>query len=138
MLIVDNDPDMLTLLSMLIREKTPYEPVATNNPLEALELVKQGGIALVITELKMQGLDGIELLEAVRRVDEDIPIIMMAAYGTIESAMEAMYKGAFDFMTKPFRKEHILYTIDRALKWITLQRENRMLKEQLKERCAVL
>ena len=137
LLIVDKEPDMLMLLSILIKEKTPYEPVITNNPLEALELVKQGGIALVITELKMPALDGIELLEAVKRVDKDMPVIIMAAYGTVESAMEAMYKGAFDFITKPFRKEHILYTIDRALKWVTVHKENRGLKEQLRERCAV-
>ncbi len=135
LLIVDDEPDMLTLLSMLIREKTPYEPVATNNPLEALELVKQGGINLVIAELKMPALDGIELLEAVKRVNEDIPVVIMAAYGTVEAALEAMSKGAFDFITKPFRAEQMLYTIERALKWKALRKENRTLKEQLKIEC---
>jgi DNA-binding NtrC family response regulator len=132
LLIVDDEPDMLKLLSMIIREKTPYEPVTTNNPLEALELARQGGFDLVIADLKMPGLDGMELLEAIRRVDEDLPVIIITAYGTVESAMETMHKGGFDFITKPFKKEHILYTVDKALKFVRLRRENELLKEQLK------
>jgi len=132
-LAVDDEPDMLKLLSMIIKEKTPYEIVTTNNPLEALEIAKQGGFDIVIADLKMPGLDGIELLESIKQVDEDIPVIIITAYGTVESATETMHKGAFDFITKPFRKEQILYTIDRAFKWVKLQKENRMLKERLKE-----
>ena len=133
LLIVDDEPDMLKLLSMIIKEKTPYEAFTTNNPLEALELAKQGGFDLVIADLKMPGLDGMELLEAIKRVDEDIPVIIITAYGTVESAMEIMQKGGFDFITKPFKKEQILYTIDKALKWVNLQKENKRLKEELKK-----
>ncbi len=132
LLIVDDEPDMLKLLSMIIREKTNYETVTTNNPLEALELAKQGGFDLVIADLKMPGLDGMELLELIQKEDEDIPVIIITAYGTVESAMETMRKGAFDFITKPFRKEQMLYTVDKALKWQRLQRENKMLKERLR------
>jgi len=132
-LAVDDEPDMLKLLSMIIKEKTPYEIVTTNNPLEALEIARQGGFDIVIADLKMPGLDGIELLESIKQVDEDMPVIIITAYGTVESAAETMHKGAFDFITKPFRKEQILYTIDRAFKWVKLQKENRMLKERLKK-----
>jgi DNA-binding NtrC family response regulator len=131
-LIVDDEPDMLRLLSMIIKEKTPYEVTTTNNPLEALELAKKG-FDLLIADLKMPGLNGIELLESVKRFDEDIPTIIITAYGTVEAAVETMQKGAFDFMTKPFRKEQILFTVERALKWVRLQRENKMLREQLKK-----
>jgi DNA-binding NtrC family response regulator len=134
LLIVDDEPDMLKLLSMIIKEKTPYEVVTTNNPLEALEFAKKGGFDLVISDLKMPGLDGIELIEAVKKIDEDIPIIIITAYGTVETASESMNKGGFDFITKPFRKEQILFTIDKAIKWLKLQRENKMLKEQLKSK----
>jgi len=133
-LIVDDEPDMLRLLSMIIKEKTPYEVMTTNNPLEALELAKKGGFGLVIADLKMPGLNGIELLESVRLFGEDIPVIIITAYGTVEAAVETMQKGAFDFITKPFRKEQILFAIERALKWMRLQRENKMLKEQLKSK----
>ncbi len=132
-LIIDDEPDMLKLLSMIIREKTPYEVTTTINPVEAIELAKKGGFDLVISDLKMPGLDGMELLDAIKRMDENIPVIIITAYGTVESAMECMQKGGFDFITKPFRKEQILFTIDKALKWLEIQRENRMLKEQLKK-----
>ena len=132
-LIVDDEPDMLRLLSMIIKEKTSYEVATTNNPLEALEMAKKGGFDLLVADLKMPGLNGIELLESVKRFDEDIPTIIITAYATVEAAVETMQKGAFDFMTKPFRKEQILFTIERALKWVRLQRENKMLREQLKK-----
>jgi len=133
-LIVDDEPDMLRLLSMIIKEKTPYEVTTTNNPLEALELAKKGSFDLLVADLKMPGLNGIELLEAVKRFDEDIPTIIITAYGTVEAAVETMHKGAFDFITKPFRKEQILFTIERALKWVRVQKENKMLREQLKNK----
>lgn len=132
-LIVDDEPDMLKLLSMIIREKTPYEVITTNNPVEAFELVKKGGFDLVIADLKMPGLDGIELLDAVKKVDPDIPVIIITAYATVESATEAIQKGGFDFITKPFRKEQILFSIEKALKWIKVQRENRMLRDELQK-----
>ena len=132
LLIVDDEPDMLKLLGMIIRGKTPYEIITTNNPAEALDLIGRGGYDLVITDLKMPGLDGVEILDAVKRYDENIPVIIMTAYGTIETAEEALSKGAFDFITKPFRKEQILFTIEKALKWLRLQRENQKLKDQLK------
>jgi DNA-binding NtrC family response regulator len=132
-LIVDDEPDMLKLLSMILREKTPYEISTTNNPLEALDLIKNGRFDLVISDLKMPGLDGIEIIEAVKRLDEDTPVVIITAYGTVESASEAMLKGGFDFITKPFRKEQILFTIDKALKWLKLQKENKMLREQIKK-----
>jgi DNA-binding NtrC family response regulator len=133
-LIVDDEPDMLRLLSMIIKEKTPYEVTTTNNPLEALELAKKGSFDLLVADLKMPGLNGIELLESVKRFDEDIPTIIITAYGTVEAAVETMHKGAFDFITKPFRKEQILFTIERALKWVRVQKENKMLREQLKSK----
>ena len=132
-LIVDDEPDMLKLLSMILREKTSYEITTTNNPMEAIELAKQGGFDLVISDLKMPGHDGMEIIDAVKKIDEDIPVIIITAFASVESASEAIQKGGFDFITKPFRKEQILFTIDKALKWLKVQRENKMLKEQLKK-----
>jgi DNA-binding NtrC family response regulator len=132
-LIVDDEPDMLKLLSMILLEKTRYEITTTNNPIEAIELVKQSGFDLVISDLKMPGLDGMEIIDAVKKVDEDIPVIIITAFASVESASEAIQKGGFDFITKPFRKEQILFTIDKALKWLKVQRENKMLREQLKK-----
>lgn len=132
-LIVDDEPDMLVLLSMIIKSRTPYEVVTTSNPLEAIELIKNGGYDLILTDLKMPGVDGMEILRTIRKYDEDVPVIIITAYGTVESATEAMSKDAFDFITKPFRKEQILFTIDKALKWLRTIRENKMLKEKLEK-----
>ncbi len=131
LLIVDDEPDMLKLLSTIIREKTPYEVITTNTPAEAVEMARQGGFDLVIADLKMPGLDGIELLTSIKAIDEDLPVIIITAYSTMESAIETMQKGGFDFITKPFTKEQILFTIDKALKWLRLVRENKALKERL-------
>ena len=133
LLIVDDEPDMLRLLGMILKTNTAYEFVTTNNPVEALEMAKKGGFDILLTDLKMPGLDGIELLSAVRSFDKDIPVIIITAYATAESAAEAMDKNAFDFITKPFRKEQIIFTIEKAVKWLRTQRENRRLKEQLKK-----
>lgn len=130
-LVVDDEPDMLRLLSMILRDKTAYDVTTTNNPVEALELARTGGFDILITDLKMPGLDGIELLNAVRGFDPDIPIIIITAFATAESAAEAMDKNAFDFITKPFRKEQIIFTIDRAVKWLRSQREIKALKEKM-------
>jgi DNA-binding NtrC family response regulator len=133
-LIVDDEPDMLRLLTMILRDKTPYEATTTNNPVEALELAKKGGYDIVITDLKMPGLDGIELLNAIRSFSPNIPIIIITAYATAESAAEAMDKNAFDFITKPFRKEQILFTIDKAVRWLKTQQEIKLLKEKLAQK----
>lgn len=133
-LAVDDEPDMLKLLTMIIRDKTSYEIVTTNNPVEAVELAKNTPFDLVIADLKMPGLDGVNLIKAVREFDKDVPIIILTAYGTIESATEAMQSGAFDFLTKPFRKEQILFTIEKALKYLRVLRENKALKEELQKK----
>lgn len=130
-LIVDDEPDMLVLLSMIIKSRTPYEVVAISNPVEALQEIKRDGFDLVITDLKMPGVDGMQILRTIRARDSDIPVIIITAYGTIESATEAMSKDAFDFITKPFRKEQILFTIEKALKWLRTVRENKLLRKQL-------
>ncbi len=130
-LAVDDEPDMLSLLTKIIREKTPYDLVTTNNPLEAVEIVRQGGISVVVADLKMPGMDGTELLEAVRASNEEIPVIIMTAFATEEAAAETMAKGCFDFIIKPFRKEQIMTTLDRAVKWAAMQKENRELRQKL-------
>jgi DNA-binding NtrC family response regulator len=128
-LIVDDELDMLTLLRMIIKEKTNYEAVATNNPIEAIELAKKDGFDIVITDLKMPGLDGLEFLKTIRQFDPDIPVIMITAYATAAAAEEAISLNAYDFISKPFKKEQILFSINRAVKWTKLQREVKRLKE---------
>lgn len=127
-LIVDDEPDMLEMLDMIITDKTNHRVVTTNNPLEVGELLAKDNFNLVITDLKMPVMDGMDVIAEVKSRDPDIPVVVITAFGTIESAEEAVRRGAYDFITKPFRKEQILVTIDRALDWQRLVRENRELK----------
>lgn len=129
-LIVDDELDMLALLKMIIAEKTGYEVVTTNNPFEVIDLVKNGDYDVLVTDLKMPGMDGIEIIEQSKKIDRYLPIIVITAYGSIESAEEAIQKGAYDYITKPFRKEHILITINRAIEWRKMKREIYHLKEK--------
>jgi DNA-binding NtrC family response regulator len=130
LLVVDDEPNMLRLLKTILMDKTGYEVNTTNNPLEVSKLLQEDHYDLMITDLKMPLVDGIDLIEIVRKLDQTIPIIVITAYGTIETAEEAIQKGAYDFITKPFRKETILITIKRALEWKRMQGELAALKKQ--------
>ena len=128
-LVVDDEPNMLRLLKTILMDKTGYEVTTTNNPLEVSTLLQEDHYDLVITDLKMPLVDGIDLIGIVRNLDAAMPIIVITAYGTIETAEEAIQKGAYDFITKPFRKETILITIKRALEWKRMQGELAALKK---------
>jgi DNA-binding NtrC family response regulator len=129
-LVVDDEPNMLRLLKTILMDKTGYEVTTTNNPLEVSKLLQEGPYDLVVTDLKMPLVDGIDLIGIVKNIDATMPIIVITAYGTIETAEEAIQKGAYDFITKPFRKETILITIKRALEWKRMQGELAALKKQ--------
>jgi len=129
-LVVDDEPNMLRLLKTILMDKTGYEVTTTNNPLEVSKLLQESHYDLVITDLKMPLVDGIDLIGIVKNIDAAMPIIVITAYGTIETAEEAIQKGAYDFITKPFRKETILITIKRALEWKRMQGELAELKKQ--------
>ena len=129
-LVVDDEPNMLRLLKTILMDKTGYEVTTTNNPLEVSKLLQDDHYDLVVTDLKMPLVDGIDLIGIVKNIDATMPIIVITAYGTIETAEEAIQKGAYDFITKPFRKETILITIKRALEWKRMQGELAELKKQ--------
>jgi len=130
-LAVDDELDMLALLKMIIEGYSDHQVTATNNPIEAAELLEKEQFDLLLTDLKMPGMDGMELLARAKQRDEDALVLVITAYGSLESAEEAMAKGAFDFITKPFRKEQILLAIDRATRWREMVRQNKELKERL-------
>ncbi|MFP3867900.1 MAG: response regulator [Desulfobacteraceae bacterium] len=122
-LVVDDEPNMLRLLKTVITDKTDYEVVTTNNSLEVPKLLQDEHFDLVITDLKMPLVDGMDVIELTKKGDPNIPVVIITAYGTIETAEEAVQKGAYDFITKPFRRETILITIKRALEWKKMQGE---------------
>ena len=100
---------------MIITGETIHKVTTTNNPFEVPQLIQEWAFDLLITDQKMQGMDGIELVAEVRKIDKSIPILIITEYDSVESTEDALYKGAYDYITKPFRKEQILIAIKRAL-----------------------
>lgn len=101
------------------------------NPQEVIPLLQKQKCDLLLSDLRMDGISGLELLEAVKHIDPSIGIILMTAYGTVEIAVEALKKGAFDFITKPFNRLQLLKVIHQALEKKKLISENLSLKEEL-------
>jgi two-component system, OmpR family, response regulator len=114
-IIIDDETDLLDLLKLILTEKTDYNILTTTDPKQALDWCREYHADVLISDLRMPQMEGIELLKILQTQDKTIPFIIMTAYGTIESAVEAMRQGAFDYITKPFRKEQILMTINKAL-----------------------
>ncbi len=130
-LIIDDEPELLELLQLVIEEKTRHRVVTTTDPRTAPALLAETPFDLVITDLKMPNLGGIELLETIHKIDPGLPVIILTAYGTIESAVEALQKGAFSYVTKPFKIDEILINIEKALAFERIRRENINLRREL-------
>jgi DNA-binding NtrC family response regulator len=131
-IIVDDELDMLELLEMIITEKTPHQVVTTNNPLEVSLMMRQHEADLLVTDLRMPAMGGIELIKKIKEDYPILPIIVITAYGSSQSAEESVAAGAYDYITKPFRKDQILITINRALEWGKMKKELAALQEQKK------
>ena len=130
-LVVDDELDMLMLLRMIIEDNSDYAVETTNNPSEGLKMLTEKDYDLVISDLKMPGMDGMELFDELKEIKPGVPVIIITAYGSLETADEAMKKGVSDFITKPFRKDSILFTINRVLGLARVQKENVELKKKL-------
>jgi DNA-binding NtrC family response regulator len=115
--IVDDEPDLLLLLKIILTEKTDYKVLTTIDPHQAIDWCREYHADLLISDLRMPEIGGIELLKIVKEIDPNLALIIITAFGTVESAVEAMRHNAFDYITKPFRKEQILTTVEKALQW---------------------
>jgi len=129
-LVVDDEINYLTVMEALLGEEG-YEVLTAPGGQEALKLAGTSDVDLVLTDMKMPKMNGIELLGELKRLYPDLPVIMMTAYGTVEKAVEAMKTGAYDYILKPFKNEELLATITRALEYHRLILQNRMLLEDL-------
>jgi two-component system response regulator HydG len=130
LLVADDDPGLReSLQRTLIR--AGYRVVLASDGRGALEQLQGGGIDLVLTDLKMPGLTGIELLRAIKAIPIDVDVILLTAFGTVEEAVSAMKDGAYDFITKPFRGEQLLKIVAKALERRALIEQNRELRQQI-------
>ncbi|MFH1596598.1 MAG: sigma-54 dependent transcriptional regulator [Pseudomonadota bacterium] len=132
-LVVDDESNYLTVMEALLSE-AGYEVLTAPGALEALKIAGASDLDLVLTDMKMPRMSGIELLDELRRLYPDLPVIIMTAYGTVEKAVTAMKKGAFDYILKPFKNEEILVTIAKALKYRHLILKNLLLTQELEKK----
>jgi len=132
-MIVDDETNYLVVLEALLSPEG-YEIVTSAHAHDALDLVRNSDLDLVIADMKMPRMNGMELLEECKKINPDLPVIIMTAYGTIETAVEAMKKHAYDYITKPFQNEQLKLTVKKALENYRLIKENRLLSKALTDR----
>jgi len=117
-----------------ILEKNGYEVLTAQTGLEAMGILKHqiDNLSFVVTDLLMPGgFDGLDLLDAVRELDPDIPVIMITAYGNVETAVKAMQKGAFTFLTKPLNYKVLIQQLEKAAETLSLRQENKRLRREI-------
>jgi DNA-binding NtrC family response regulator len=131
-LIVDDEPSVLGLLVDLLQD-FGYTPRAFTDPFAALDAVKANLPSVVITDLRMPGIDGLEVLRRVKEIDEGVQVILITGHGSIEDAVVAIKGGAYDFISKPFHSAHIEKVIARAVERTVLRRENMLLRAKLRD-----
>jgi two-component system, NtrC family, response regulator AtoC len=132
-MVVDDDAETLALMHEIVA-KEGFEVETAEDAETALRRLEQWQPELVITDIHMPGMDGLALLAAVREKEPDIPVVLLTAYGSLKTAVDAIKAGAFDYLSKPFVVEDIRLVVRRALEHTKLVRENRSLRGQLRER----
>lgn len=132
-LIVDDDPAIRDGCAQVLTRRG-YECVEAATGAEALRLLDESDFDLVLVDLKMPDINGLDLISSIRQRDTLLPIVMITAYGTIQNAVEAMRLGANDFLPKPFDPEELLMVVQRTMKTRMLALENLYLKEELKKK----
>jgi DNA-binding NtrC family response regulator len=131
LLIVDDEPDMLRLLQRSIGQEIDGHILTAGSGAEALERFAEAPVDLALLDIRMPGMDGMELLERLRAQAPHLTVVMMTAYGAIEVAVEAIRKGAYDFITKPFDHDELVHRLVKALERGRLLRENLDLKARV-------
>ncbi|GFO58074.1 Fis family transcriptional regulator [Geomonas silvestris] len=129
-MVVDNEEGLCRMMEAVLSDNG-YAVTAHTRSFEAAESFQAGQWDLVVTDIKMPGMDGLELLQRVKQKDPGIPVIMVTAYATVEMSIQALRKGAYDMLTKPFEPEELLYRVKNALQHTKLIEENRELREEL-------
>jgi two-component system NtrC family response regulator len=127
-MIVDDEKNYPLILSAILEEEG-FESLTANSGREALDILKHSDVDLVLTDMKMPSMDGIELLEHIKTADPELPVIMMTAHGTVDKAVEAMQKGAYSYVLKPFDNERLVLYVNKAIAMYRVVKENRRLRD---------
>jgi two-component system nitrogen regulation response regulator NtrX len=130
-LVVDDEADIRELVAAILQDDG-YAVRTAHNAEAALAAIRARKPALLILDIWMTagGLDGLELLDRLKLMDPDLPVIMISGHGNIETAVSSIKRGAYDFIEKPFKSDRLTLVVERALEAATLRRENRQLRTQ--------
>jgi two-component system nitrogen regulation response regulator NtrX len=130
-LVVDDEVDIRELVAGILSDDGYFVRTAANSE-EALAAIRSRKPSLLVLDIWMQGggMDGMELLDLVKTLDADLPVLMISGHGNIETAVSAIKRGAYDFLEKPFKSDRLLLVVQRALEATALRRENRRLQAQ--------
>ena len=131
-LIVDDEPDMVENCTRILR-RAGYHCLGTTDPKRALSLLESDHPDILLTDLQMPELNGLELMRRAHEIDAAIPVVVITAYASIETAVAAIKQGAYDYLPKTFSVDQLTVTVERALRARSLSVENRNLREQLQE-----
>lgn len=132
-LIIDDEKNYLLVLQTLLEDEG-YTVTALSDPETALAFLQESEVDVVVTDMKMPRITGLDVLERVKKQWPYIPVLIMTAFGTIESAVETMKYGAFDYITKPFSNDELLLSIHNAVELAQAHREYKLLQEAMQER----
>jgi DNA-binding NtrC family response regulator len=127
-LAIDDETDMLRLLERIITEKTPYQIETVSNSLEISEMLAQRTYDVILTDLRMPGFDGMDVLRLVKDQDRDEVVVVITAFGSLDNAQQTLALGAFEYLTKPVRNEQLIFTLNRAMHWKRIKREAHLLR----------
>jgi len=133
LLIVDDEQDMLQLLRRSLESELDCKVQTASSGEKALQLLDADIFDLVLADIKMPGMNGLELLESIKKDTSDLTVVMMTAFGHIEMAVEAMKRGAYDFITKPFELDSLVLRLEKALERSRLIRENLRLQREVRQ-----
>jgi DNA-binding NtrC family response regulator len=132
-LVIDDEEIMREILETLLTREGYRVRLAASGP-EGLEVVRSTPIDAVIVDVMMPGMDGLQVLDAIRDIDDELPVLMITAFASMETAVTAMKKGAFDYITKPFKNDEVLVVLNNAVERRRLVAENVTLKQNLQAR----
>jgi DNA-binding response OmpR family regulator len=132
-LIVDDDKTLCKMLEDLLSKDAHLNIISAHDGLDATKKIKEKKFDLILTDLMMPGADGMEVLKTAKEVDENAHVIIITGFASLETAMEAVRKGAYDYITKPFKLEEIKLAVQNACEKIRLVRQNEFLIDSLKQ-----
>ncbi|MBM9602657.1 sigma-54-dependent transcriptional regulator [Desulfopila inferna] len=131
-LVVDDEPNYLIVLSELLRDEG-FEVYTAPGGNEGLEVVREVDLDLVITDMQMPEMDGLQLLQEIRKANGELPVIIITAYAEVEKAVAAMQAGAFSYLAKPFSNDELVVNINKAAQHYSLLRENTRLRKEIRK-----